>query len=178
MSGKSSPLEFLSMSVLKRVSGTFSHIIARLANLSFVNLHFPGDIQDRSSHPTVEEVWTRWIGPGELQTDIQSQYSKILERLFLARILSQVTSSPNYNPLHWRHSTKTALLNLVIDIYGAIDSSQSTLMIALDMSTVFNTIDHNIMISWLQRTSGIHGMALGWPLDYTWTVEFQPICDD
>jgi len=41
MPSKSSPLDFIPTSLLKSCSGTFAHIIAHLANLSFVHSTFP-----------------------------------------------------------------------------------------------------------------------------------------
>ena len=41
MSSKSSPMDFMPTSVLKKCSGVFAPLIARLANLSFAEGRFP-----------------------------------------------------------------------------------------------------------------------------------------
>ena len=80
---------------------------------------------------------------------------KILERLFLHLILLHVSSSSNYNPLQSAdrrgHATSTALL---------MDTSRSTIMIVLDTSAAFDTIDHDALPQQLQNMFGIEGTAL------------------
>ena len=96
--------------------------------------------------------------------------SKILERLFLRRILPHMSSLPNYNLLQsaYRrsHSTEKALLKMTDDIYTAMDSSRSTIMNALDMSAGFNTIDNDVLLQRLQHTFGIGETALNWIASY------------
>ena len=74
-----------------------------------------------------------------------------MKRLFLARLLPHVSSSPNFNPLQsaYRkcHSTETALLKMVNDIHEAMDTGRSTIMIALDMSATFDTIDQVVLLN-------------------------------
>ena len=90
--------------------------------------------------------------------------TKILERLFLHRILLHVSSSSNYNPLQsaYRrgHSTETALLKMADVICTEMDSSRSTIMIVWNMSAVFDTIDHDLLLQRLQITFGIEGTAV------------------
>ena len=96
--------------------------------------------------------------------------TKIRERLFLHRILLHVSSSSNYNPLQsaYRrgHSSETALLKMTDVIFTAMDSSRSTIMLALDMSAAFDTIDHDVLLQRLQTTFGIEGTAVNFIRSY------------
>ena len=87
-----------------------------------------------------------------------------MERLFLFRLLLHVSLSPNFNPLQsaYRkcHSTETALLKMVIDIYEAMDTGRKTIMTALDMSAAFDTIDQAVLLNRLKHTFGGTGTAL------------------
>ena len=56
MSGKSSPLDFVPTSLLKKASGTFSHIIARLANLSFDQGDFPTRFKTAQITPLLKKL--------------------------------------------------------------------------------------------------------------------------
>lgn len=135
--------------------------ICRLANtLSRLNSR-----PSRSHH--CWKNWNEWCRPGNYRSISNlNTISKILEHLFLRWILPQVSSSPNYNSLQsaYRrdHATETALLKMTVDIYTAMDSSQITIMIALDMSAAFNTIDHDVLLQWQQNTFGIEGTARNW----------------
>jgi hypothetical protein len=96
--------------------------------------------------------------------------SKILERIFLTRLQPDITSSANFNPLQSayrkHHSTETALLNTLDHIYSSADRSQPTVLVALDLSAAFDTIDHNTLLSRLYSDYGVTGAALAWIRSY------------
>jgi len=58
------------------------------------------------------------------------------------------------------HSTKTAVLIVHNDIVRAIDNGQLTVMLFLDLSSAFDTVDHDIMLSILHRRFLIDGAKL------------------
>ena len=76
--------------------------------------------------------------------------SKILERLFLNRVQSSIVSSPNFNQsqnaYRPRHSTETCLLATLDNIFSSSDSGNSTLLVSLDFSAAFDSIDHAILL--------------------------------
>ena len=96
--------------------------------------------------------------------------SKILERLFLARIHSHILASPNFNQhqsaYRPRHSTETALLSTLNNIFLSSDSGKSTLLISLDLSAAFDTVDHNTLLNRLESSFGLTGFALSWVRSY------------
>ena len=60
------------------------------------------------------------------------------------------------------HSTETAVLKVLSDIFDAADSQKVTLLGLLDMSAAFDTVDHNILLQRLNVSYGISGSALRW----------------
>ena len=48
------------------------------------------------------------------------------------------------------------------NINHAIGEGSSTVLISLDLSAAFDTIDHTILLSRLQTSFGIYGLALAW----------------
>ena len=64
------------------------------------------------------------------------------------------------------HSTETALLRVSNDILQALDKSEAVLLIMLDLSAAFDTIDHRILVESLQHYCGVTGHALQWFTDY------------
>jgi Reverse transcriptase (RNA-dependent DNA polymerase) len=77
--------------------------------------------------------------------------SKIIERLALAQLQPQTTDSVNFNKLQSacreHHLTETALLNIINDAYWHTDKSQSTLLVALDLSAAFATVEHSTLLT-------------------------------
>ena len=76
--------------------------------------------------------------------------AKILEKL----VLSQVSSYPNSNNLYntcqsaYRpgHSTETALLKVVNDLFLSLNKGNISVLALLDFSSAFDTIDHTILV--------------------------------
>ena len=65
-----------------------------------------------------------------------------------------------------RHSTETALLKVQSDILTALDSESGAVLLMLDLSAAFDTIDHGILLSRLNGLYGISGDALDWFKSY------------
>ena len=64
------------------------------------------------------------------------------------------------------HSTETALLKVQSDIFNAIDEQESVLLLLLDLSAAFDTVDHVILLNRLNTRYGIKGNALHWFASY------------
>jgi len=65
------------------------------------------------------------------------------------------------------HSTESALLRVLSDIYSAIDKKQVTLLSLLDVSAAFDTVDQSILLERLSKSFGIGGMMYAWFRFYT-----------
>jgi len=158
-------------SLLKSCADIFTPIIVRLCNLSFADGKFPAAYRSASVTPLLKKP--------SLDSDDPANYrpisnlntlSKIIERVFLTRLLSQVNSSSNFNMFqsayHKYHSTETALLKILDDVYRNAGQLQSTLLIGLDLSAAFDTIDKSTLIARLRKSFGIEGLSLDWISSY------------
>ncbi len=64
------------------------------------------------------------------------------------------------------HSTETALIRVHNDILCAIDNRQAVVLILLDLSAAFDTVDHSVLLTRLSSRFGICGSALAWIKSY------------
>ncbi len=55
------------------------------------------------------------------------------------------------------HSTETALVRVLNDILMATDSGDSVILVMLDLSSAFDTVDHEVLISRLESCVGLGG---------------------
>lgn len=95
---------------------------------------------------------------------------RIVERLFLSRVVSHVEQAPCYNRFQSayrrNHSTETALLRMLNDAYCTADNKARTLLIQLDLSAAFDTIDHSTLLRRLENTFGLSGSVISWVQSY------------
>ena len=64
------------------------------------------------------------------------------------------------------HSTETALLRVQNDIIRAIDSHKDVVLVLLDLSAAFDTVNHQILLQRLGDNFGICSTALNWFTSY------------
>lgn len=97
-------------------------------------------------------------------------FSKILEKLVLSQLLKHLKNNslaePFQSAYRQDHSTETALVRVVNDLLRVIDQGSGSLLSLLDLSAAFDTIDHNILLSRLENSFGISGIALEWFRSY------------
>ena len=96
--------------------------------------------------------------------------SKLLEKVVSKRLDEQVNNfnlhdgfQSAYRPCH---STETALLKVQNDLAEALDQGSTAVLIMLDLSAAFDTIDHDILLQRLHGSFGITAGALEWVRSY------------
>ena len=95
-----------------------------------------------------------------------SLLSKVRKRVVCSRLNSHINSSntSNHDQSAYGkfHSTETDLLKIHNDILSSMDDGSVTALTLLDISAVFNTIDHDILWRRLDYWFGVTGKAFAW----------------
>ena len=89
--------------------------------------------------------------------------SKVIERcacLQLQKLFSTNNLNSHYQSAYRpNHGIETALLKVQNELLSAIDNNRESLLVLLDMSAAFDTIDHNILLR-LRSRYNIGGTAI------------------
>ena len=96
--------------------------------------------------------------------------SKVLEKVVAKQLSSYMTDNNLHEVMQSaykaRHSTETALLRVQNDILLDMDKKLGVILVLLDLSAAFDTIDHDILLRRLSERIGISGTAHLWFSSY------------
>ena len=96
--------------------------------------------------------------------------SKIIEKVVAVRLQKYLEANQLIEPLQSTfkpfHSCKTALVRVHNDILVAIDKRHCVMLLLLDLSAAFDTVDHDILLTRLHSKYSISGIALDWFCSY------------
>ena len=92
--------------------------------------------------------------------------SKIIEKVVAVRLNRYLEENNLNEPLQSAykqyHSCETALVRVQNDILLSIDNQQCVVLLLLDLSAAFDTVDHGILLQRLSTNFGTKGKALDW----------------
>jgi len=92
--------------------------------------------------------------------------SKILEKAVLIQLQSVLNENLLFEKFQSgfrkHHSTESALLKVLNDILVTVDFGNAAVLVLLDLSAAFDTIDHAILIVRLEKLVGMRGVVLNW----------------
>ena len=108
--------------------------------------------------------------------------AKILEKLVLSQVSSYLNSHNLYNTCQsaYRpgHSTETALLKVVNDLFLSHNKGNISVLALLDFSSAFDTIDHTILVHRLHTNFGFTDTVLQWFSSYlTDRTHYVSLCN-
>ena len=154
-------------SLLKSISSPLIIHISRIINRSLIQGIFPEELKKSLVLPLLKKVS---LAPDKLVNyrpiSNLSFISKIIERVVLIQLNKYLFDNNLYPDLQSayrrNHSTKTALIKPIDDIGSALDDKLEVLLVLIDLSSAFDTVDHQILINRLRVKFGISGLVLAW----------------
>ena len=96
--------------------------------------------------------------------------SKVIERVVAQQLNIHLTRNGLRDDLQSAYktgtSTETAILRIKTDIETVLDDGDAVLLVLLDLSAAFDTIDHNLLITRLREEAGLTETTLRWVQSY------------
>ena len=135
--------------------------ITNIINSSLVSGNFPSQWKNALVIPIPKIANPR--EPGDFRPiSLLPTLSKILEKVVAVQVLHFLTENNLLEQLQSglkiKHSTGTALLKIMDDIFSAIDASEVCLMVLLE---AFDTVNHKLLLTKLMYM-GFNDSALNW----------------
>ena len=110
-----------------------------------------------------------------VDVEVHKNYRPVSNLVFLSKLIERCVASrlkkhmANYklNSKHAfgykeGHSTELLLLKVVDDLLSAFDKKKATVLLLLDLSAAFDTVDQNKLLNMLQYDIGMGGIVLKW----------------
>uniref|UniRef100_A0A671US34 Reverse transcriptase domain-containing protein n=1 Tax=Sparus aurata TaxID=8175 RepID=A0A671US34_SPAAU len=108
--------------------------------------------------------------------------SKVLEKVVFIQLQSFLEDNSVLEKFQSgfrsRHSTESALLKVHNDIALSVDAKCPVVLVLLDLTAAFDTVDHSVLLSRLNNYVGIHGTELKWFTSYLSSRTFSVMVGD
>ena len=171
MSDKFCDLDPIPTFLLKECVKELGPIVHFIINQSISQAVFPGELKTALIRPNLKEESS--------DHDILANYrpvsniplmSKILEKAILSQLNKYIESKSLHCPFQSgyrpNHSCETLMISLMDDVLKRMGNGDVVILLLLDLSAAFDTIDHNILIQRLLSDFGITDTALQWLKSY------------
>ena len=154
----------------KQCLGLLLTPITNIVNASLKNVEFPNQFKSAIVIPSIKKAS---LDPDDLKNyrPISNLpfISKVIEKVVLSRINAHLETNnltqPYQSAYRKFHSTETALLKVHSDLANALEKKMA-ILILLDLSAAFDTIDHSILLQRLADRFNVNGTALSWIKSY------------
>ena len=163
---KTSSEDPLPVEILREITEEMYPALVKLVNLSLSEGSVEG-IKRSELDPLLKKLG--------LDSEVYKNYrpvnnlvflSKLIERIVNKRIDAQMAVNNLHNKKAFGyktgHSTETMMLGVVNDVLTGFDEDKCTVMLFLDLSAAFDTIDVDKLLNILNEEIGLEGKALAW----------------
>ena len=169
-SKKSCPLDPIPTKLLNECVDLLLPPITKIINLSLDSGYFPRTWKCALVRPLLKEDGLPPVFKNFRPVSNLAFISKLVETV-VAKQLQHYLNCNNLflvfqSAYRQNHSTETALLKVMNDILLNMNNQCVTLLILLDLSDAFDTVNHDTMQRRLEYSFGIQGKALSWFASY------------
>ncbi len=160
-------LDILPTGFFKKVSKCMASDLLQIVNMSLLSGFFPQALKTAVIKPLLKK--------SNLDSSLMNNYRPISNLPFLSKIIEKAVFQQlsaflalnncfdvfqsGFRP---HHSTETALVKVFNEIHLNTDSGRTSVLVLLDLSAAFDTVDHNILLDRLENWVGLYGTVLNW----------------
>ena len=167
MTSSSCSLDAIPTPFLKEVLDSIIGDILNIVNSSLHSGVFPDTLKTAVVRPLLKKH--------NLDPSLLGNYRPISNLPFLGKVLEKIVFHQldvflQNNHVHNKfqsgfrkgHSTETALVKVINDLRVSADNKNVSVLLLLDLTAAFDTIDHTILIQRLEHWIGLSFLALSW----------------
>ena len=152
--------------LFKSLIDIFLPVLTLLVNLSLLTGSIDG-LKETVVTPLLKKLGTDLEELSNYRPITGIKYlGKLIERVVLPQLLQHMTFNhlhiPNQSGYKTGYSCETLLVRLVNDLYLNLDNGKCTVLLLLDLSAAFETVDHELLLDILQYEFGLSGIVLKW----------------
>ena len=146
-------------------------VITKLINLSLSSGHVPDSFKSSLLLPLLKKPNLDRNGLNNYRPIANLPFlGKVLERIVVLQMkvhLERHGMLPVYQSAYRNnHSTETALVKVLNDLLLAVDKGNEAVLVLLDYTAAFDTIDHDLLLHRLEHEFFITGIVLDWIRSY------------
>ena len=139
-------------------------IITKMINLSLETGLFADDWKCALVLPLLKKPGLDLLYKNYRPVSNLQYVSKLTEKVVFDQINTHMMTHSLYpefqSAYRKNHSTETAFVRVTNDILMKMNTQEVTLLVMLDLSAAFDTVNHNILLTRLNEELGICGLAL------------------
>jgi hypothetical protein len=157
--------------LVKECLDVLAPMVTTIVNMSLSSAIFPLEYKCARILPILKQASLDPLVNKNLRPiSLLAFLSKVIEREVAHQVSGHLTTNNLYEPFQSayrvNHSVETALTRVHNDISISLDKGKYVLLIMLDLSAAFDTIDHTILLNRLDTHFGIVGSVLQWFRNY------------
>ena len=182
MKPKTNELDLLPVTFIKENIEKFVDLLVNIVNISLQLGVFAKEWKMALLYPLIKKAGLDVIKSNFRPVSNLSFISRLVEKAAINQLAQHGDYhdlSPHYQSAYKKnHSCETSLLRLTNDALWAMEQQQATIVVITDLSAAFDMVNHDILLSVLDKRFGLQGKILNWTETYLHPRNFKVCIGD